>query len=220
MLPSDSSWDESSTADVVAERRQRDLEAPKYDRLLGLRLLSAWEIPATLRPLQVGATDRVLEVGCGTGRFSVQIAGACRELIAVDHSFDSLRILERKLSITRSESTLLVQGDATRLPIQSGWATRAVSCQMLEHLPADEMRRRAISELARALAREGRLALSAYWHTPGLRWLIKREGRHSGTIYFHRFEVEELRAMLQSEFEVEALTGRLVYVLLAHARRR
>lgn len=220
MLPAASEWDEEVTADVAAERAQRDHEAARYDHLLGLRLLSHWEIPATLRPLEITSADRVLEVGCGTGRFTRRIVDEGRELIAVDHSSASLRILKGKLSGSQRESVLLVQGDATRLPIRGDWATRSLSCQVLEHLPGDEVRRRAVSELARTLERSGRLALSAYWHTPGLGWLLAREGKHSGAIYFHRFQKPELLALLGEEFDVEALSGRLVYVLLAHLRRR
>lgn len=220
LLPSAAAWEPPITAEIEAERARRDLEAPRYDQLLGLRLLSHWELPATLEPLRVGPEDRVVDIGCGTGRFTLPLAARCRELIAVDHSLESLRILGRKLPASLRSSVLLVQADATRLPIRTGWATRATSCQMLEHLPGDGPRRAAVSEMARVLAADGRLALSAYWHTPGLRWLLQKEGKHSGAIYFHRFTRDELRALLEREFQVESLTGRLVYVLLAHLRRR
>lgn len=218
MLPMRS--DRGSAAEVEAERRQRDLEAEQYDRLWPLQLFSRWEIPATLGPLQVGGEDRVLEVGCGTGRMTLRLLGRCRELIAVDHSLESLRVLRRKLPSRAAGPMLLIQGDATRLPIRSGWASRALSCQMLEHLPTPEMRREAVVELGRVLRRGGRAALSGYWYPPGLGWLLKREGKHSGAIFFHRFTHGEFRALLEPELRIEQLTARLVYVLLAHARRR
>jgi hypothetical protein len=91
---------------------------------------------------------------------------------------------------------------------------------MLEHLPSHEIRQAAVSEIARALAPGGRLALSAYWHAPLLRAVLRREGKHSGAIFYHRFSRDELRALLESEFDVHSLSGRLVYLLLAHATRR
>jgi hypothetical protein len=91
---------------------------------------------------------------------------------------------------------------------------------MLEHLPTPEMRERAVAEMARALEAGGRLALSAYWHAPLLRRLLAAEGRHSGTIFFHRFTRPEFERLLAPHFAVERLTGQLVYILLAHCSRR
>jgi len=220
MLPADPGWGTAEVADATAERVQRDQEAQQYDRLVGLRLLSPWELPATLRPLQIGRGDRVLEVGCGTGRFTVPVAERCGELLAVDHSLESLRVLQRKLSRAAASNVLLVQGDATRLPIRDTWATRALSCQMLEHLPSAEMRACAVAEMARCLEPGGRLALSGYWHAPVLGGMLPRDGKHSGVIYFHRFTRSELWELLARHFTVERISGRLVYILLAHGRKR
>jgi hypothetical protein len=91
---------------------------------------------------------------------------------------------------------------------------------MLEHLPSAGMRAGAVAELARCLKTEGRLALSGYWYAPGLRWLLRREGKHSGTIYFHRFTRMELRQLLEERFVVEQISSRLIYILLAHGCKR
>lgn len=215
MLPADESGD--AHAEVRAERRQRDREAAQYDRLLGLRLLSLAEIPTTLRPLGVSPGERVVEVGCGTGRLSLPLVRTRAACVLLDHSLDSLRVLQEKLPA--SDDVLLVQGDASRLPVRSGWATRLLSSQMLEHLPSPGLRERAVSEMARVLEPGGRLALSAYWHIPLLRSLLQKEGKHSGEIFFHRFDREDLRSLLEPHFRVERLTGKLLYVLLAHAVR-
>ena len=220
MLPIHAEWDAAEAADTAAERSQRDEEAQRYDSLFGLRLLSPFEIPATLRPLRIDTSHRVLEVGCGTGRFTVPVAERCGELLAVDHSLESLRVLCRKLSDSASSKVLLVQGDATCLPVRQGWATHALSCQMLEHLPSAGMRARAVAELGRCLRPGGRLALSGYWYVPALRWLLPREGKHSGTLFFHRFTQSELQRLLETHFVVERISRRLIYILLAHGRRR
>jgi SAM-dependent methyltransferase len=220
MLPAQPGWSASELSDAAQERSQRDVEAHGYDGLLGLRFLTRWEIPATLGPLRIHGTDRVLEVGCGTGRLTLPAAKDGGELLAVDHSLESLRILRRKLSTTAGSPVLLVQGDATCLPVQTAWATRALSCQMLEHLPSEAMRARAVAELGRCLGAGGRVALSGYWFAPALRWLLPREGKHSGKIFFHRFTRSELRELLEVDFIVEQVSRRLIYILLAHGRRR
>lgn len=222
-MPSASSIHPDDRSDIEAERARRDVEAARYDRLPGLRALSLAEIPLTLAALQIrlphSATDRLLDVGCGTGRFTARLAGTCGELIAVDHSRESLRILSRKLS-GRADSIKLVQGDATRLPVRDRWATRVLSSQVVEHLPSERARADAVSEMARVLEPGGRAAISVYWHTPGLRWLLRRDGRHSGVIHYHRFSRSEFARLLEPHFTCERLTGRLVYLLLASTIRR
>lgn len=205
--------------DVAAEREQRDREAAVYDHLPGLRLLSPFEIPLTLGPLRVAAGERLVEVGAGTGRLGLSALRSGAAAIMVDHSLESLARLRKKLDAA-GQNALLLQADARRLPLAGGWATRLLSAQMLEHLPGPSARGAAVSEMARVLAPGGRIALTAYWHTPGFRWLLKREGKHSGAIYFHRFDRPELRALLEPHFRLERVTGRLLYVLLAHGTRR
>ena len=114
----------------------------------------------------------------------------------------------------------LAEDDPAAVIARHGLAeTDALCAQVLEHLPAPELRQALVKELARVLAPEGQAALSAYWYAPFLQGLLQREGRHSGEIFYHRFERQELADLLEQRFTVERLTGQLVYVLLAHLRR-
>lgn len=219
LLPAGPAADPHAAAAVQAERAQRDQEARLYDRLLGLRFLSLFELPATLGPLRLRPDDQVVEVGCGTGRFTLPLAERCARVLAIDHSLESLRVLKEKLPRSAVGRVSLIQADASRLPLAPGWATAAVSCQMLEHLPTAPLRAAAIAEMARVLPPGGRLAISGYWYAPWLRLLLAREGLHGGTIFFHRFHQEEFEQLLRPYFRVERLSKRLVYVLLAHGRR-
>lgn len=207
-------------AERTAERRQRDQEAGVYDRLFGLRLLSLFELPATLGPLAVDAEARVVEVGAGTGRVTLRLAATGAQVVALDHSYTSLRLLSARLPVSCRERVVLVQADVTRLPVRDAWATHAVGCQVVEHLPSERLRHRLIRELARVLEPGGRLALSGYRHFPGLEVLLPREGHHSGAIFFHRFERQEFRSLLEPSLEIERLTGHLLYIWLAHCRKR
>jgi SAM-dependent methyltransferase len=200
-----------------SERARRDAEASSYDRLLGLRLLSRWEIPATLGMLAPEPHERLLEVGCGTGRFTEQVARRCRQVLAIDFSAESLRVARAKVP---SPAVQYIQGDASWLPLRDGVADRALSCQMLEHLPGPEARQRAVAAVARALRPGSRFVTSAYWYSPLNRLLGGKEGHHDGAIYFYRFTRGEFAELLGSAFDVEAITARLVYVLLARAVAR
>jgi SAM-dependent methyltransferase len=199
------------------ERTQRDREAGIYDLNRPLRLLSLAEIPATLRRLQPGRSDTILEIGCGTGRFTRHLVGRCRRVVAVDYSLESLRIARAKIPQLEVQ---FLQADASFLPLAERSADRALSCQMLEHLPTPEARERALAGIARALRPGGRVVVSAYWYSPFARWFGEREGHHSDAIYFYRFDRREFQALLQPWFEVESLTGALIYILLARGSRR
>lgn len=221
LLPEDPGWTVQEAADAAAEQWQRDRESSLYDRLVGLRLFSLAEVPALLRPLGIRPSDRVIEVGCGTGRMTLPLAGRGARVIAVDHSLESLRRLRRRLSKTRfAEAVQVVQADATRLPVCAEWATCGVASGVLQHLPGDALRGRAVAELARVVAPNARIAVSVYQDVPVLRKLMPREGRHSGAICFRRFSKQEIRALLDPHFDLDRITGTLVYVLLAHGVRR
>lgn len=199
------------------ERRQRDREASYYDRNLLLGWLGRWEIPTTLRALSPQAEESLLEVGCGTGRFTARIASRCRQVVAVDFSAESLRVARSRIA---SPSVHFIQGDAGRLPLREGVADRALSCQMLEHLPTPGARQTAVAQVARVLRPGGTFAVSAYWHSPFARLFGRKEGHHNDAIYFYRFSRREFVELLEPYFEVETLTTRLIYVLLARAVRR
>jgi ubiquinone/menaquinone biosynthesis C-methylase UbiE len=124
---------------------------------------------------------------------------------------ESLQVLRGKLADRKR--CLLAQGDAACLPVRDGWADAVLSSQMLEHLPTEALRAAAIREMRRMLKPGGRLAISAYQRLP----LLPREGKHSGEIFFHRFNGTELRGLLEQHFRVESLSGALIYILLAHA---
>jgi ubiquinone/menaquinone biosynthesis C-methylase UbiE len=217
LLPDPSLLPRHEAEEKERERNQRDREAGIYDRNRSLRLLSLAEIPATLRRLQPQRSDTVLEIGCGTGRFTRHLAARCRRVVAVDYSRESLRRARAKIPQLEVQ---FLQADASFLPLAERSADRALSCQMLEHLPTPEARERALAGIARALRPGGRVVVSAYWHSPFTRWFGEREGHHSDAIYFYRFDRREFQALLQPWFEVESLTGALIYILLARGSRR
>lgn len=215
LLPRTDDLPRLEAAAKSAERARRDAEAEQYDQMLLLRLFSLFELPLTLSRLAPEEGDLLLEVGCGTGRFTARLGQAGAWILAVDHSLASLQVARAKLSAEERERVLFIQADASYLPIRAEAADRVLSCQMLEHLPTPESRERAVGEMARCLRPGGRLALSAYWHPPLLRWFMPKEGRHAGEIYYYRFRRRELRELLAPHIELREVTARLGYVILA-----
>lgn len=75
---------------------------------------------------------RVVDLGCGNGRWSHHIARFCRELILIDFS-DAIFIARRNLA--RVDHALFFMGDVTRLPFRPDFADFAFCLGVLHHLP-------------------------------------------------------------------------------------
>jgi ubiquinone/menaquinone biosynthesis C-methylase UbiE len=217
MLPPADAREQEEARETQKERAQRDREAHRYDANRLLRVLSVAEIPLTLGRLAPAAGDVVVEIGCGTGRVTRPLSSRCGTIWALDHSFDSLKLARAKVGDDRVR---FVQADAGYLPLRSGIADRALSCQMLEHLPTAALRERAVAEAGRVLKPGGVFVASAYWHSPLTRLVGDKQGHHSGMMYYYRFSRPEFRRLLEEAFAVERITRRLVYILLAACRKR
>jgi len=204
----------------LSEIAARDAQVGDYDAMTFLNHFGKVEIPLTLRALRPASTDRLLEAGCGTGRMTRILSPTVRELVAIDFSFESLRVNRRKLLAAGVTNTHLVQADLCRLPFTEGAFDRVVSCQVLEHVPGPDARAAAVQSLSHVLKPGGTLALSAYKHSLLTRAFSQKEGSHDGGIPFFRFTKSEMRDMLAAKFMVHSITGALVYLYLAKCSKR
>ncbi len=202
-----------------SEIAARDAQVKDYDHMAFLHLFGQIEIPLTQRALGALPSDRLLEAGCGTGRMTRRLAQGTRDLVAVDFSLESLRVNRKKLRGDGLGHIPLIQADLCHLPFAPGVFDRVVSCQVLEHVPGPDARRKAVAELARVVRPGGTLALSAYKHSLWTRAFAEKEGEHAGGIPFFRFTRRELRDLLATAFEVQSITGILVYIHLARCAK-
>ncbi len=198
-----------------SEIAARDAQVSDYDAMAFLNVFGKVEIPLTLRTLAPKPADRLLEAGCGTGRMTRILSRHVQELVAIDFSFESLRVNRRKLLAAGITNVHLVQADLCRLPFAASAFDRIISCQVLEHVPGPEARAAAIESLSFVLKPGGALALSAYKHSLLTRAFSQKEGRHDGGIPFFRFTQSEMRDTLRPKFTVHSITGALVYLYLA-----
>ena len=203
-----------------AEIAARDAQVEAYDAMSGLNAFGTVEIPMVLRRLKPQSTDLLLEAGCGTGRMTLTLAARVRELVAIDFSFESLRVTQKKLGTQGVTNVHLVQADLCHLPFAPRVFDRIVSCQVLEHVPGDAARRAAVANLARVVKPQAPLVLSAYQHSPFTRLFGQKEGEHEGGIPFFRFTRSEFRETLGTAFHVHNITGALVYLYLARCENR
>jgi demethylmenaquinone methyltransferase / 2-methoxy-6-polyprenyl-1,4-benzoquinol methylase len=120
--------------------------------LLSLGMVRGWR-RAAARAIGVPCGRLVLDMGCGTGRLTEQLAERNR-VVGVDVSWAMLLAARSRLAFT--DRVMLVQGSAFRLPFAEasfGGAASAFVLRNLHDLPG------AFAELARVVAPSGRVAL-------------------------------------------------------------
>jgi SAM-dependent methyltransferase len=103
------------------------LEPELYDRLATAERLH----PGVLRWLPRTA-DRIVEVGAGTGRLTLELLGRGREIVAIEPVAPFRQILERKLAAAgQAGRTRVAHGFFDQLPVASGFADLVVACSVL-----------------------------------------------------------------------------------------
>jgi SAM-dependent methyltransferase len=142
------------------------LEPYLYDRLIQAEPLH----PAILAWLP-SAPGRVVEVGPGTGRLTVPLAGRCDQMIAVEPARPLARVLKGKLARSgRRRDVSVVRGFFDRLPVPDGWADLVVACSAMTRDPAHGGDR-GLAEMERCCVAGGRVAIVWPVHRP---WLASR----------------------------------------------
>ena len=103
------------------------LEPELYDRLATAERLH----PGVLRWLP-GTADRIVEVGAGTGRLTLDLLDRGREIVAIEPVAAFRRILERKLAVAvHGNRARVAHGFLDELPVRSGYADLVVACSVL-----------------------------------------------------------------------------------------
>lgn len=136
------------------------------------------------RHFKMGGMERVLDLGCGNGRHTLEAARFPVRVVGLDFSLDDLKAakfmyddLVRKGEAKGRADFIL--GDAQNLPFKDGAFDRSLCTEVFEHIPDDH---RGISEFLRVTKPGAPVAVSVpnywpetvfwtlswdYWHTPG-----------------------------------------------------
>jgi SAM-dependent methyltransferase len=107
------------------------LEPELYERLVAAERLH----PDVLAWLPRGV-ERIVEVGAGTGRLTLELIDRAREVIAIEPAAPLREILEGKLSHARDgDRVRAIPGFFDRLPVADGCADLVVACSAMTPAP-------------------------------------------------------------------------------------
>lgn len=136
------------------------------------------------RHFHIGGGERVLDLGCGNGRHTLEAARYDVRVVGLDMSADDLRAAKfmyddlRRKGEAKGRADFII-GDAQNLPFKDGAFDKSVCTEVFEHIPDD---RRGIREFLRVTKPGAPVAVSVpnywpetvfwtlsweYWHTPG-----------------------------------------------------
>ncbi|MEV0911252.1 class I SAM-dependent methyltransferase [Streptomyces hokutonensis] len=106
---------------------------------------------------KVRAGQKVLDIGCGTGRFTVPMAAAGARVSGLDISRAMLDVTEGKLA-AQGLSADLHEGDMADLPFEDNSFDVVTSMLALMHIPLED-RERVFAEVSRVLKPGGKLVI-------------------------------------------------------------
>lgn len=108
--------------------------------------------------------DRVLDLGCGAGRHTFEVARRGGDVVAIDMDAGELATVAAWLQAMRDAGEIPVdapartlQADALDLPFADDTFDVVIAAEILEHLPDD---RAAMAEIARVVRPGGRVAVT------------------------------------------------------------
>lgn len=203
------------------EEKIRDRQAPMYDFAFGLTIPGWLEGRWAERAITDLCPDVALDIGCGTGRMTLPLSKKCKRVVGIDRSLLSLHNNRKKLQDKgTSDNVLLVKGDATSLPLKREVFDFAITTQMIQHLPSEELRSACVEGVAVALKPDSTFLATFYeWREGRTPWRHK-EGVHKAGIYFYRFTPEDVRRLLGPQFDLKSVESSLGRLLLTKSARK
>jgi SAM-dependent methyltransferase len=108
--------------------------------------------------LQLSSTSRVIDIGCGHGRYALALAERGPEIVGLDFSVALLNRARHLAADLRTE-VRWIRGDMRRLPFRSGCVGAAILIDAFGFFDTEEEHELVLREAARVLSPGGRLAL-------------------------------------------------------------
>ncbi len=132
--------------------RQFSRAATTYDSAADVQLDIAFEA-MNLLPKQA---NKVLDIGCGTGRISQTLAGRYGAIVAMDLAFGMLNFAQQQ-NTQQSNSIQWLQGDAESLPLANNSVDLVFSSMALQWCCNQQQ---VMAEVNRVLSKQGQAVLA------------------------------------------------------------
>ena len=128
-----------------------------------------WEEVRFLFDDYVRPGDKVLDLGCGNGRFFEILKDKGVDYIGVDFSERLIEIAKKRYPQVKFQVA-----DALNLPFPNNFFDKVYAIAVLHHIPSKEFRQRFLEEAKRVLKPGGLLILTCWnlWQKPKIRRLI------------------------------------------------
>ncbi|MCL4703665.1 class I SAM-dependent methyltransferase [bacterium] len=196
-----------------AEIELRDQQATQYDdQFIKTRSLFSYhsQIRTVISHLDPHSYDQVLDAGCGTGIYTLEIARKCCRVLSVDFSRQSISLLQQKTQEHRLNNVDLMVGDLADVRLPANHFSMAICVEVLQHIPGRAKKEAALRNIHCALRQGGKLLIVVYryggWIKPPR---PQEECNHGGTgLYRYAFTEDDCRSLLKdSGFEIIYISG-------------
>jgi len=153
------------------------------------------------RHFPIGGGERVLDLGCGNGRHTLEAARYPVRVVGLDFSREDLNAarfmyadLKRRGQVQGHADFVL--GDAQNLPFKDGAFDKAICTEVFEHIPDD---RRGIREFLRVTRPGAPVAVSVPAYFPEtLFWKLSWDYWHSPGGHVRRYRNGQMRQILEA----------------------
>jgi SAM-dependent methyltransferase len=173
------------------------------------------EIAPHIEAVRLQDSSQLLELGCGTGRYTFRLAEECALVVAVDFSQAALESIVRNGPCS---NVALVRADIQQLIVRFR-SFDAVLSTLTSNLPTAERRHRLYGLAASALKENGCFVSGAHYYgfKARLTGVAKKGYYNQGGIYRYYMTRSDIRGEMGSYFE--ELHMQPVQILLGLARR-
>jgi 2-polyprenyl-3-methyl-5-hydroxy-6-metoxy-1,4-benzoquinol methylase len=175
---------------LADESSSRSLEW--YGKAHGNR--SKIEISTVLRHLKLKDYHHVLDIGCGVGRLTLEIAPRVQWVFATDISPRCVEQLKFHMDERNLKNITTKCSDINKLMLEANTFDRATAVEIIQHLPKAENRIDAVERIYQSLKPGGIFVTVNYRWGGTIR--DRKEGTHRDGRYYYSFTATEMKELL------------------------